>query len=166
MKKNDKVILTGATKAEYSNDLIPAGTEMFVWKAGRDGNLRCSYKGKYGSSSLTVKASNVTPVARNCQMPKVGDLFAANWGYEQTQTTWFQITEVKNKNVVVREISEKRTYEGPMNGHAVPVKNSFCSEPQSKVVRFNAEDEPYFKMASYATAFRADESPRFFSEWH
>jgi hypothetical protein len=38
---------------------------------------------------------------------KVGDIIVNTWGWEQTNTEFYQITEVKNKMIVVRAIYQK-----------------------------------------------------------
>jgi len=56
---------------------------------------------------------------------KVGDIFVASWGYDQTNVNYFQAVEIKGKSVVVREIASKS-----VNDHQVTaVKDSFVGDP-------------------------------------
>jgi len=156
MKKNDKVILNVPVKEEYRDTMIPAGTELMIWKASRDGTLRCSYKGRYGAQSVTVKATAVTPIlGRNCPMPQKGDLFVSSWGYGQTNIDYFQVVGVKGKMIEVCRIQGANlSYDARcFQGTTKPVPNAFTSEARRYLVRFNAEDKPYFKVASYANAY-------------
>lgn len=58
-----------------------------------------------------------------CLQP--GDILYTSWGYEQTNTEFFQVLTVKGNTVTVREISATITERGFMSGYAVPVKNAF-----------------------------------------
>lgn len=50
---------------------------------------------------------------------KVGDLFCSSWGYEQTNTTFFQVVElVGKKSVRVREVVPEIASESPTCGMA------------------------------------------------
>ena len=163
IKKNDKVILNQPHSLPYRKDPLPAGTKLMVWKAQRDGTLACSCD----SFSVRVKASDVTLVPRNVTMPKIGDLFYSSWGYDQTNIDFYQVTGVKGKMIEATQIAGQSSYDQPMAGHTKPVPNKFTGESKRYLVRFNADDQPYFKVASYAYAWptTADQS-HFFSEWH
>lgn len=164
--KNSKVTLNSSFKLPYSSDqTLPAGTELIVWKARRDGTLACSCSETHGGT-VYLKNNQVTLRARNCPMPKVGDLFYSSWGYDQTNIDFYQVTAVKGKMIEAAQIGGKSTYDGPMNGHTSPVPNHFIGDPKRYLVRFTGNDSPYFKVASYASATpcRADSS-YFFSEW-
>jgi hypothetical protein len=165
IKKNDKVTLNTAHKLPYGDKSLPPGTELIVWKAQRDGTLNCSTKATCGS--VYVKADNVTLMVRNCPMPKVGDLFYSSWGYEQTNIDFYQVTAVNKKMVDLTPIAGERKYGQPMAGNVKPVLNKFTGDSKAHLVRFDGEDQPYFRLNSYSSAWptTADES-HFFSEWH
>lgn len=68
---------------------------------------------------------------------QVGQIIYDSWGYEQTNIDFYQVIEVKNKSVVLREINGKMVpSEGysSMAGLIAPVKDSFCGEPILKKV--------------------------------
>jgi len=59
---------------------------------------------------------------------KVGDIIQNTWGYEQTNQDFYQVTDVLNKKIRVKEIGvESRYPEGfsSMSCHVTPVKDSF-----------------------------------------
>lgn len=59
---------------------------------------------------------------------KVGDVFCSSWGYDQTNVDFFQVVEIKEKMVKIREIAQKVTYQGGAYGDKVTcAKNSFLS---------------------------------------
>ena len=156
MKRNDMVRLLKDTKPDYDfQKPILKGTEAIVVKASRNGTLRCNYKGKFGSDCFNVNVNDVELVPRQGNMPKVGDLFYSAWGYGQTNIDFFQVTAVKSKSVEVVSINGKNLgYDARcFQGTVTPVPDSFSGEPMTKIVRFNGENQPYFKVASYATAW-------------
>lgn len=68
---------------------------------------------------------------------QVGQVIYDSWGYEQTNIDFYQVIEVKNKSVVLREIKGRMVpSEGysSMAGLIAPVENSFCGEPILKKV--------------------------------
>ena len=166
IQKNDKVTLNQPLTLAWRNEPLPAGTEMIVWRVKRDGTLFCSGDATQGSY-VAVKAEQVTKIARNCSMPKIGDLFHASWGYDQTNETFFQVVNVGGKTIEVREIAGQSKYDGPMCGHTKPTPNHFVSEPKRHLVKFDGNDRPYFKWKSYAHAWPVSANQEyFFSEWH
>jgi hypothetical protein len=56
---------------------------------------------------------------------KVGDIFRTSWGYDQTNVEYFQITEVKGKHVIMREIAQERVDTSYDQGKCVPLKDQF-----------------------------------------
>lgn len=62
---------------------------------------------------------------------KVGDIFYSSWGYEQTNVEFYQVVEVKGKNIVVREVAQVRVETGFMSGTCEPIKDKFLSKETS-----------------------------------
>jgi hypothetical protein len=161
--KNSKVILTQQVKLDGRD--LRVGTELFVWKVKRDGTLYCSCAETHGST-VCLKPNEVILARRNCVMPRVGDLFYSSWGYDQTNIDFYQITAVKGKMIEARQIAGQSKYDGPMHGHTKPNPGCFIGDSKRYLVRFNSNDRPYFKVASYASAWPCQsDSSHFFSEW-
>lgn len=59
---------------------------------------------------------------------KVGDIFYSSWGYEQTNVEFYQVVEVKGKNIIVREIAQNRMETGFMSGNCSPIKDKFLNK--------------------------------------
>jgi hypothetical protein len=60
---------------------------------------------------------------REYQHPyKEGDIFYTSWGYDQTNVDFYQVTEVKGKMLLLREIAEKDTGD---DTHVLPAKDHF-----------------------------------------
>lgn len=88
------------------------------------------------------------------QAVKVGDIFHYSWGYDQTNCDFFQVINLKNKTVTIREIASKhsdRESGNSMAAFVLPVKDNFTGEPMKKRLQFWSS-KPYIRMASYGTA--------------
>ena len=56
----------------------------------------------------------------------VGDIVVNSWGWEQTNVDFYQVTEVLNKKIRVREIyAEMTEYTQSMAGMCTPIKDKF-----------------------------------------
>ncbi|HTR86217.1 MAG TPA: hypothetical protein VMI56_17165 [Reyranella sp.] len=60
---------------------------------------------------------------------KVGDIFRTCWGYDQTNVEFFEVTEVKGKHLILREVAQARVETGFMCGRCVPQSGQFKGEP-------------------------------------
>jgi hypothetical protein len=95
---------------------------------------------------------------------EVGDILFGSWGYEQTNVDFYQVTEVKGKYVIVREIASKKV---PMSGysdmsaHVVAIKDAFIGEPMKKLV----SEGNCITIASYESASPWDGRPKYMS-WY
>jgi len=59
---------------------------------------------------------------------KVGDIFRASWGYEQTNVNFYQVVELVGKqSVKVREIASKSVEDHTTYSNVVAVKDAFLS---------------------------------------
>ena len=65
---------------------------------------------------------------------KVGDILTRSWGYEQTNVDFYQVVELKEKMVKIREIDSvmPNGEEGFMTGYVIPIKDKFIGEKISK----------------------------------
>jgi len=61
---------------------------------------------------------------------KVGDILEHSWGYDQTNTDFYQVVEAKKASVVLRPIANKTVEgsEGFMSKMVLPVKDSFLEK--------------------------------------
>lgn len=70
---------------------------------------------------------------------KVGDILEYYWGYDQTNIDFFQITEVNEKSIKIREISGHSTYKkgySSMSAFTAPNKDDFTGKEITKVIQF------------------------------
>ena len=90
-------------------------------------------KRKKSEAMKTLKASDFF---------KLGDIIVNTWGYEQTNVEFYQVTEVKNKTIEVKEIAQKEVQtEGysSMACDVLPVENSFLTDGANYQLRVKPE---------------------------
>lgn len=105
---------------------------------------------------------------------KVGDLFCSSWGYEQTNTTFFQVVElVGKKSVRVREVLPEMVSETPTCGMAadrsykltnelLPAKeySTFIKDQEKgdlkrlKSYHKDSRNNPQFDVSSFCNAYK------------
>jgi hypothetical protein len=84
---------------------------------------------------------------------KVGDLFRASWGYDQTNIDYFEVIEVTEKMVTVREIAQAREATGWEQGKCVPLPGEFLerSQPFRALVQksYNSDESGKIKVGHH-----------------
>ena len=164
IRKND-IVRLNEDQTVYGH-VLAAGTELRVYRAKRDGTLSCStLKREDGYHSLHLKENMVTKVERPLPIVKVGDIYVSHWGYDQTNVDYYQVIQVKSKTAVLNQIGSNRTYTGPMNGTCVPDTSVMGRKSIAKRILALNEDETYFKLTSFSSAFRWKGETNSFSEW-
>lgn len=167
IKKNDTV--TNNIQLVYGIEkltVVPANTELKVWKVKRDGTLYCSTTDRniyYGT--IIIKANDVTKVNKPMPTVNIGDIFVSSGGYEQTNIAYYKVIKITKSSAEVIEIGQTRNYTGPMCGESMPADNSH-NDTKSKRVRISVSgNTPCFK-AIWGYAYPWNGKPNFFSEWH
>lgn len=99
---------------------------------------------------------------------KVDDILYASWGYEQTNIDFYQVTAVKGKSVVVRQIAAKREdgleTGNSMADHCMAVKDAFVGEEMTK--RVGPSSGGYaININDYISAWMWDGKPKYRS-WY
>ena len=84
---------------------------------------------------------------------KVGDILVSSWGYDQTNTSWYQVVEIGAKTVKIREIASQSAGED----HVLPAPNHFTGPVMTKIVR----QGNIVSIASYASAYPWDGKPKY-----
>ena len=84
---------------------------------------------------------------------KVGDILISSWGYDQTNATWFQVVDVGEKSVQVREIAGKSVAEDK----EVASPGHFTGPVMTKVVRQGDS----VRVNSYSNAYKWDGNPEY-----
>jgi hypothetical protein len=167
IKKNDTV--TNNIQLAYGNynnlTVVPANTELKVWKVKRDGTLYCSTTDRniyYGT--IIIKATDVTKVEKPLPSVNVGDIYVCSWGYDQTNIDYYKVVNVKNKTVNLVSIGQKRNYTGHMQGECVPDPSVTGNKIYTKRIIDNGNSAS-FKMTSYSWAYKWNGKTNCFTEW-
>jgi hypothetical protein len=167
IKKNDIVTNNKDIRVgSPSNPLvIPAGTQLRVWKATRRGTLFCNAVDRILSYyTVNAYATDVTKVEQPKPNVNVGDIFVCSWGYDQTNIDYYMVTNVKNKTVNLVSIGQKRNYTGPMQGECVPDTSVVGNKIYTKRM-INDGNSVSFKMTSYSWAYKWNGKTNCFTEW-
>jgi hypothetical protein len=92
---------------------------------------------------------------------EVGDILHSSWGYDQTQSDFYQITElVGKKSVKFREIASNKTYDHSMSGTNTPIKDEFIGGEYTKQYGIYGA-----KLSSFETARKWDGRPKHWSSY-
>lgn len=111
------------------------------------------------SHAAMKKARNA---ARNAEHNlKVGDVFYTSWGYEQTNTEFYVVTELPSpKTVIVQECVAPIVNEtGNMSGQRIPRPEELVGEPMRRRVNMSG-GYPTIKVNDVATGFLWDGKPK------
>lgn len=106
-------------------------------------------------------------IVKNYLNIKKGDIFYTSWGYEQTNTDFFQVIELKGKTqVVLQEIKLKIKNEDAISGmsadrsytleDATPIENSvFVKDNKKGMIKkiLGTKERPYINLTSFANAY-------------
>ncbi len=167
IKKNDTV--TNNIQLVYGLEkltVVPANTELKVWKVKRDGTIYCSTVDRniyYGT--ITIKTTDVTKVEKPLPTVNVGDIYVCSWGYDQTNIDYYKVVNVKNKTVNLVSIGQTRNYTGTMQGECVPDTNVEGNKIYTKRMIDNGNGSVSFKMTSYSWAYKWNGKTNHFTEW-
>ena len=164
IRKND-IVRLNEDQIVYGH-VMAAGTELRVYRAKRDGTLSCStLKREDGYRTIQVRDCMVMKVEKPLPVVKVGDIYVSQWGYDQTNVDYYQVMQVKSKTAVLNQIGCNKTYTGPMNGTCVPDTSVVGSKAIAKRILVLTDNEPYFKLNSYSSAYPWKGETNSFSEW-
>lgn len=126
----------------------------------------------YQEFNKQQKAKQEKRAAEFMEMVEVGTIFYASWGYEQTQTDFFEVVKKTAKTVTLRPIES--TYEacGTMDGYVMPVPGKFREfdvhvPAEGKRFKMQGYDSvPSVSLCSYANAYMWDGKKKHESSWY
>lgn len=147
-----------------------------VWYGyAAEDTARAAIEGKGTAQNAATHDEARSEPRKNKFGVKVGDIFSASWGYEQTNNNFFQVVSlVGESSVRVREVhpvcedvsavsgmSEDRVFSTNTNGELLPpVRKSIFIKDQERgdLKRLKSYDSdgvsnPEFSIASYASAY-------------
>mgnify|MGYP006292550807 CR=1 FL=1 len=147
--------------------LMPSDTVYQVTYVNRTGTEVRIYHNQCGSRS--VNPNTLSLVDGPKPVVKVGDIFDAHWGYEQTNVDYYMVVKVTGKSAWLASLPQTRSYDGPMSGTTSPVLKhpSELGPGKQHRIKVTGNGTPCFRLNSYSHAFPCrPDTKAFFSEWH
>ena len=149
-------------------------------------DIAAAIAGEIVSGAAKTAAKAEKQPKRNKFGVQVGDIFSASWGYDQTQTDFFQVVELVGElSVRVREVYPRMIGEdavSPMSADRTykitrdilpPAPHSVFIEDQERgdIKRLKSYDKdgkhPQFKISSFANAYLCEGSTeRTYESWY
>ncbi|MBQ2175359.1 MAG: hypothetical protein II453_09930 [Alphaproteobacteria bacterium] len=99
---------------------------------------------------------------------KVGDIMHGSWGYDMTINEFYQITEIKNKTVILRELGMERKAVGQYED-VRPEANCFIGEPIKRILQvrfYNGQPYEYIKLSDVCNLTKCEDTNRYYYENH
>ncbi len=141
--------------------LIPEGTDLAIWAWEEAGKLYgIAFQGKsnkplwhYRFKDEGQRERKIEETIRSRRLSlegkqrrqqerkefqhslKKGDILSSSWGYDQTNIDFYEVTDVKGKQVVLREISSKVVGDSGNYEKVVPVPGKYVGPPIRKTPR-------------------------------
>lgn len=100
---------------------------------------------------------------------KVGDIMHGSWGYDMTINEFYQITEIKNKTVTLREIGVERKASGYYYEDVKPEANCFVGEPIKRILQvrfYDGKPYEYIKLSDVCNLTKCENTDRYYCESH
>lgn len=117
----------------FGKQAKPVSDFYYVTEAARNKAVETAF-----ANNRAHKARKAEQVAkRKAWVPsyKVGDVFRTSWGYEQTNVEFFEVTEVRGKHLILRQIAATTEQNGPFSGRCRPLPGQFLKP------RFEGDDQ-------------------------
>lgn len=99
---------------------------------------------------------------------KVGDIMHGSWGYDMTINEFYQITEIKNKTITLREVGRQRKAAG-MYEDVRPKANCFIGEPIKRILQvrfYDGKPYEYIKLSEVCDLTKCEDTDRYYCENH
>lgn len=100
---------------------------------------------------------------------KPGDIMHGSWGYDMTINEFYQIVEIKNRTVILREIGMERKAAGYGYEDVRPSANSFIGEPIKRILQvcfYNDKPNEYIKLNDVCNLYLCEDTNRYYYENH
>jgi hypothetical protein len=82
---------------------------------------------------------------------QTGDVFAASWGYDQTNVDFYEVVSTTAKSVRIRKIGQTTVEDHGYSVRVLPERGNFLGESVTRRVR-ETEYGTYININSYKTA--------------
>ena len=128
-------------------------------------DIRLSEQSEHSEQILNEES--VLDEATTTKEIKVGDIFYASWGYEQTNITFFKVTKlVGTQTLELQELNSIQKSDGPqtMTGTSTP-GTKLVGQPIRKRLATGVLGDPEVKIKNYMVAKLWDGKPKQFSSY-
>lgn len=99
---------------------------------------------------------------------KPGDIMHGSWGYDMTINEFYQIVEIRNRTVILRELGMERKAAG-MYESVRPEANCFIGEPIKRILQvnfYNGKAHEYIKLSEVCNLYLCEDTNRYYHENH
>lgn len=102
---------------------------------------------------------------------EIGDILVNSWGYEQTNTDFYQVIKLTKKGVYIKEIAHRLESEeglSSMAGYTYPVKDLFLDKPEKFCVCKSTNRSYSVAVGKYnfQSATLTDPKERHYCSWY
>lgn len=100
---------------------------------------------------------------------KVGDIMHGSWGYDMTINEFYQIIEIKNRTVILREVGMERKAAGYYYEDVRPSANCFIGEPIKRILQvrfYDGKPYEYIKLSDVCNLTLCEDTNRYYYENH
>lgn len=100
---------------------------------------------------------------------KVGDIMHGSWGYDMTINEFYQVVEIKNKTVTLREVGVERKAAGYYYEDVRPEANCFIGEPIKRILQvrfYDGKPYEYIKLSEVCNLTLCEDTNRYYYENH
>lgn len=130
-------------RTEEENEVISARLEARYRAMSRARELATEELMSYTLDEFAAESAYISTLsepAPNAHGCRVGDLLYCEWGYEQTNVNFYQITALKGKRTIeVCEVRQVRKDIGDMQGICRPVRDAFIGDNTYTLRTFDPE---------------------------
>lgn len=117
----------------------------FMSTASREKHVREFFAGQRARLASKAETKAKRTSTNNLVL---GDILKSEWGYDQTNVDFYEVTAVSGQYVTIRKIGAVSEDTGNMSGRCIPQSGQFIGEPMRKLVQWGDS----VKIASYASA--------------
>ena len=98
--------------------------------------------------------------------PKVNDILACSWGYDQTNVDFYKVVKVMDKSIRIAQVGTNETNEGFLTGKATPAIENVSTEAKTKRFCAVGDDRYGCRINSFSSAYLWDGQPKYCSHTH
>jgi len=100
---------------------------------------------------------------------KVGDIMHGSWGYDMTINEFYQVVEIKNKTITLREVGVERKAAGYYYEDVRPEANCFIGEPIKRILQvrfYDGKPYEYIKLSEVCNLTKCEDTEKYYYENH